>query len=548
MKIIKFCKRFFLNHKKCYFEYLSLILVSWIVSITIPYLSGKYIDLLVSIKDKLDIYFYTKAILVIGVIGCFSSYFKSIVYEKIYSRSVNGINLYLIEHIRKLPLSFFRNTNSVYLVQRIRMDSSELIYFSISEVINLIIKIFTCLTSFVIMFKLNYKVASILLIVIPIYIVIYKLFGQRLYSCRHNYIEKDNSYVASLNQQINNIQFIKLNSLYSYMNTKIRVIFEDFFSYIMKLIRVNSLYENISDCVDSIANVILFLYGGLEIYNGNLTVGEFTIMNLYFNMAFASIQYFVKFGGIYQRVLVSYNRVIEILQIPNENNGTIVLNQINNIKLENIEFSYSEKQKIIANFNYYFEKGKIYCLKGLNGSGKSTLIKLMLGIEQNYKGNILFDGVKLEDIDMYELRNNKIGITEQEPTLLNDTLRSNLILNNNKLIKDEKIINYCNELGLNSLTKNFSNGLDTILDENNTNISGGEKQKISIIKTLLKDPDVLILDEPTSALDENSIKKLENILLSLKKNKIIIIISHNDSILDFANNVIDINRDVFTNI
>lgn len=505
MKIIFISKKFLIKYKKYAFQYLLLILISWLVSMVIPYFTGKYIDLLVNIKNKSDIYFYTKVILILGIISCFSSYFKNIVYQKLESNAVNSMNLYLIEHIKRLPLSFFRNTNSVYIIERIRTDTKELINFNINQIIILIINIFTCIISFRIMFSLNLKIGAVFLAVMPIYIGIYSIFKNKLYSARKNYIETYNSFISSMNQQIDNVLYIKLNSLYNFMHKKIKTRFEEFFTYIMKLTKIDSLYGNINNSVDSVANVILFLYGGLEIYKGNLTVGEFTIINLYFNMAFESIQYFVTFGGVYQRTLVSYNRINEILQTPKENNGFKVLKNASTIKLENVNFSYTESQHILTNFNYSFKRGTIYCVKGFNGSGKSTLIKVLLGIEQKYTGKIFIEDVQLEDLNMYELRRNLIGITEQEPILLNDTLKNNLILNNSKAIDNEKIIDYCKKLCLTTLIESLPNGLDTIIDENNFNISGGEKQKISIIKALLKNPDIIILDEPSSALDENSI-------------------------------------------
>jgi len=514
--------------------------VSWVIAMILPYLSGKYIDLLVHIKNKSDIYFYTKLILLLGILNCFVSYLKSIIYAKLNNKTVNCMNMYLIEHIKRLPVSFFKNTNSVYIVQRIMSDSNEIISFTINEVIALVMNIVTCMAAFMIMYKLNMKVASMLLIVIPVYLVIYKTFKNKLYLVRKNYLEKHNEFVSSMNQQLNKVMFIKFNSLFDFMENKIKVVFQEYFSHIVKFTKVTYLYGNIGQAVDSIANVLLFLYGGIEIYKGNLSVGEFTIINLYFNMAFEAIQYILKFGSTYQKSLVSYDRVNELLQIKEEINGYKELLDIKAIHLENVEFSYSEKQKILNDFNYNFEKGNIYSIKGVNGSGKSTLIKVILGIEQNYKGNIFFDESDLKDVNMYQLRKKTIGITEQEPTLLNDTLKNNLILNNSRAISDDEIMTYCKKLGLCNLIDSLEDGLETTIDENNSNISGGEKQKISIIKALLKKPNIIILDEPSSALDVNSINNLKDILFDLKENSIIIIISHDEKMLGFADKILNI--------
>lgn len=162
------------------------------------------------------------------------------------------------------------------------------------------------------------------------------------------------------------------------------------------------------------------------------------------------------------------------------------MKKIDSVKLEDFSFSYNSK-KIFEHFNYEFHKGNIYLIKGKNGVGKTTLINNILGLYiESYGGDILYNNYSIKELNLYEMRKNLISITEQEPVLF---YQGNILKN---------IENNSNAAAM-RLIKNF--GLKDIGVEQ---CSGGEKQKISIINSLLKNGELLILDEPSSALDKNS--------------------------------------------
>lgn len=231
----------------------------------------------------------------------------------------------------------------------------------------------------------------------------------------------------------------------------------------------------------------------------------------------------MNFGKHYQEALASYNRIEEILNIPCEKSGDILLDKIRTIELRNVSFKYGDKE-VIKNFSYTFEKGNIYFLIGCNGIGKSTLLNLISGQHINeYTGSILFNDVNVCNLDICSLRKKAIGFSEQETILLADTVKNNLELFN----KNDKNLNeYIEQLDLLAYIRQLDNGIRSIINTQQNNISGGEKQKISIIRQLLQNPDVMLFDEPTSALEINSKANLMKILREIKKNKIVIIVTH----------------------
>lgn len=179
---------------------------------------------------------------------------------------------------------------------------------------------------------------------------------------------------------------------------------------------------------------------------------------------------------------------------------------------------------------------------GKNGIGKSTLVNIIMGLFVNeYKGRILYNNLDIDKLDMVSIRKNLYGVSEQEPILINDTIYNNIILGIDKN-KDEEIKILMEVLNLDKYIESLPLKMNTIVNEDCSNLSGGEKQKLSILRTLLKDPDILILDEPTSALDHYTKINLINYLKSIKEKKIIIVITHDDCIKNEADHVWDFNK------
>ena len=189
--------------------------------------------------------------------------------------------------------------------------------------------------------------------------------------------------------------------------------------------------------------------------------------------------------------------------------------------MDHISFGYTENKEIIHDFSYEFLKNKKYAIVGNSGCGKSTIVKLLLNYYDNYKGNILINDVNLNKIDMSSVYSH-LSMVHQNAPILNDTLRNNITYYNDYSM--EQVNRIVHEAGLDHFVESLPDGLDTVINENGNNISGGEKQRISIARTLLKNADLLIYDEPTSNLDHVTAKEIEKNLLN--RNNTCIMITH----------------------
>ena len=539
MKIFKFINKYIFKYKFQLFIFSSFTLISLIISIAMPYITGNYIDSLIDFRNSRTIINFTMKILFIGIINIVSSFMVSYSYVKIQTKSAIELNFNVLEHIMKMPILHFKNIDSAYLNQRVNSDSNTLVSFVVGNFLNIITKFLTLIFVSWISFNINYKLTLMLMPLIPLYLTIYFLFQKPLFKSGYDLKEKQNKFFSKMNEQLHNMKLIKLNSTFEESQKQLRGSFSVMLDSLLKYTRISYIFSSSDSMTMVVFQIIIFFFGGMEIIKGKLTIGQFTIISSYFSMIMGCISYFLNLGKSYQDALVSYNRLEEILKKSKEINGKKFMDRIDTIELKNVSFSYDNEKVIINHFNYKFEKGNIYCIVGQNGKGKSTLTNLILGLFNDYyTGKIYYNSLELKQLDMYRMRKRIIGISEQEPKLINNTIESNVTYGIDIYNYDDirKLLE-----NLNLSIDKFSKGLDTNINEDSNNISGGEKLKISLARTFLKDPDLIILDEPTSALDVDSIEKLKYILNRIKNKKIILIISHNKNILDISDKIVDLN-------
>ena len=225
-------------------------------------------------------------------------------------------------------------------------------------------------------------------------------------------------------------------------------------------------------------------------------------------------------------VSIKYNRINELLTLSIEESGEKQIDTITTIDLKNVSFAYDDSNTLLNNIDYSFKKGSLYLIKGRNGCGKSSLINILTNINQDYSGTITVNGFDIKCFDLNSLRKDHFAIVNQQPVILKDTLETNLILDSTDIDTSK----------INNLKEMFS----LTISDCNHNLSGGEQQKINIVRTLYKKSDILILDEADNCLDIVSMQKLIDVLNKLKKDKIIILISHDSELQQIADYTLEL--------
>lgn len=536
-------KKLFISPHLIYYKadlsiYLSFALISWGINFISPYLTGNFLDLLVQ-GDKEAVIFLTIILVSINILSIVLGY----IYQKSLSRLNTNvafkISFALYEKLKKAYLSYYHNTDTVYLVNRINNDSNSTIGFITSNMVSLITQTSALVLGSGILYSISVPITVVTFFAIPVYITLYRLFRKKLYDTNYNFMEQRSQYFAKMTEQFTFIKFIKIHSLFTTFANRLLSSYNTLFESLLKYFKINYYFVNAYLLILCFVNAFTFIYGGMSVINGSMSIGQYTIVNVYFNIIMQALKYFLEFGKGYQEYLVSYNRLLELYHINLEENGEIRMQDIYMIKVENLTFSYLPlSTAVFCDFNTEFHKGKIYALTGGNGAGKSSFISALLGLFNDlYKGNIMYDGYDLKDIDMYDLRTRLIAVTEQEPVLLNASLHDNIFITGEEKDKDIKMY-----FGLFDITYLLEKR-ESLEEEEfvKQNLSGGEKQKISIIRTLIRDTPVMIFDEPSSALDKNSRDVFKSIISQIKLDKIIILVTHDNELTQISDQIISIN-------
>ena len=468
-----------------------------------------------------------QSLIILAVISTFKiviSYINKLNRVNLVNNISFEISMDIIKHLSKCELSFFKKNSSAYLRDRINSDSVSIVTFVIDSIIMMVIYIISAIVLLVGINKINTKITIVYIFSIPIYILIYLYFKKKMYLVNYLLKEASSRYTSVVTDQFNAISFIKYNSLYGIMKNNIKNEYKKLYKATRESTKVSAKLNSVGDGITQYVNIIILFIGFNEVLNGSLEIGYFTILSNYLTYILEITSSMLNFSSIYQTTKASYDRTQELYNISKTIQGIEDIDEIESIDIKNLSFSYKNK-KIIDDFTYEFKKNNVYILKGENGSGNSTLIKLITGMENSYFGQININGKNIKTINMNNILKKNITVVEQEPNLLGGELRK-LISVINKDINSNRSIELFKKLGLN---EEF-NINDLIIDNSNSNISGGEKQKIAIFLGILKESNVMILDEPTSALDGESKLLLVELLKEVKKDKIIILISHEKSL------------------
>ena len=265
----------------------------------------------------------------------------------------------------------------------------------------------------------------------------------------------------------------------------------------------------------------VLILGGYLMYHNRITVGTAIIIIQLSTHIVGPVKTSISLINQIKSVSLIAKKIEDILKSSSEDIEDNNLENFKNcIEINNLSFSYNEERKALDNINLVFEKNKKYAIVGESGCGKSTLIKLLMRYYNDYEGNIKIDDNDLKSIYSSDLYKN-MSMIQQNVFMFDDTIKENIKLFAN--YSDEKVIKACKRSGIYNLIERLPNGIDSLVGENGSKLSGGEKQRIAIARSLINDTQILILDESTSALDNETAYNLESSLLELDDLTLIVV-------------------------
>jgi ATP-binding cassette subfamily B protein len=280
----------------------------------------------------------------------------------------------------------------------------------------------------------------------------------------------------------------------------------------------------------------ILLFGGLQVEEGTLAVGTYSVLVFMTQRLLWPLTRLGQTLDLYQRAMASTIRVMGLLDTPIQiHSGEIPLSLKiikGEINLDNISFSYFEREPVLENLSLHIPAGKTIAIVGSTGSGKSTIVKLLLRLYEINSGEITIDGINIQDIVLYDLRR-AIGLVSQDVFLFHGSVRENIAYGSPSATEKD-VIEAAKIAEAHDFIMELPQGYDTIVGERGQKLSGGQRQRLSIARAILKNPPILILDEATSAVDNETEAAIARSLQHITENRTTIMIAHRLSTIRHA--------------
>lgn len=475
------------------------------------------------------------------VIGMLENYINSWVAEKIIFDMKNQ----MYNHLQNMPHSFFTTEKQGDIITIMNTDISGVSQVISGTLSNIVSNIATVITSVVALFSMSIPLAIVGLLVIPLLIIPTRFAGKTRWSILSKSQEKNDE----LNQIINETLSVS-GSMLVKIFTREQSEYDRFVNKNSELTdlqikekRSGSWFRVFMGMFTQVGPLLIYFAGGYFIIkkiDTSLTVGMITATVSLVNRVYRPVEMLLNLQVDFMRSLALFTRIFAYFDrentIVSPVNGKKPIIEKKDIVFKNVYFRYIENIPILQGINMQIPGGKMYAIVGKSGSGKSTLVNLIPRLYDVDEGSVLINNVDVRDFDLEYLRKN-IGIVSQETYLFNGTIYENL-----KYAKEdatfEEIVNATKIANIYDMINGLPDKFDTEVGNRGLKLSGGEKQRLSIARALLKDPKILILDEATSALDSISENAIQDALFAVMENRTSIVIAHRLSTILEADNII----------
>ena len=447
----------------------------------------------------------------------------------------------LFNKLEKLPFTYFDNHETGKIMSRMTndlMDVSELAHHGPE---NFFISGIMIIGSFIYLLTINWMLTLIVFFIVPILVFVSYKLRKRL---REAFMEtrKSIAYInASLESSISGIRVTKAFNNAEKEAEKFELSNQDFIKARRSSYQAMGMFHSTTSLITDIFNVLIIVAGGLFIIYGadillnlDLSAGDYTAFVVSISLFINPVTVLISFFEQLENGITGFKRFLEIIDEEEEQDeGTITLDNLQgDICFKNVNFSYSDEREIIKDINFHISQGQKIALVGPSGGGKTTICHLLPRFYNIDDGEILIDGININDITLKSLRDN-IGIVQQDVFLFNGTIYDNILYGRLDATMDE-VIEAAKKANLYDFIMSLPHGFDTEIGERGVRLSGGQKQRLSIARIFLKNPKILILDEATSSLDNTTEILIQKALDKLCDGRTTIVVAHRLSTIKSA--------------
>lgn len=510
------------------------ILISAVLGLFPSIITGKIVDAIISDSREIKILaqLVVLAFVVLAaaqIISVLEQYINSWISQKI----IYDMRNQMYDHLQHMPHSFFTNEKQGDIITRMNSDIngvSSVISVMLTSTLSNALTVATCVFY---LFYTDWRLAIVGLIVVPLLILPTKAVGKK----RWQLVSKAQEKQDELNQQVDETlsvsgsMLVKLFTKEKTEYEKFRKINSEATDITIKEQRAGSWFHVFLGMFIQIAPLMIYFVGGFLIIGGldsGLTVGDISVVVALVNRLYQPVRQLLDLQVDFVRSLALFTRIFEYFDrkcdIENPENPVMPPLKESTVEFCDVRFSYETGHEILKGISFFVPKGKMYAIVGTSGAGKSTIIGMIPRLYDVSEGCVKVAGTDVRDFDLAYLRTN-IGIVTQDTYLFNGTILDNLLYAKPSATREE-IESACKTANIYDFIMKLPNKFDTVVGNRGLKLSGGEKQRVSIARVVLKNPKILILDEATSSLDSISESLIQSALNAVMQNRTSIVIAH----------------------
>ena len=450
----------------------------------------------------------------------------------------------MYKHLQQMSQGFFTSNNQGDIITRMTSDISGVERVITSTFTSILSNVITLVVAVIIMFQENWILALVGMIVIPLFTIPTRWAGKTRWTLTQESQECNDEINGILNEtlSVSGQLLVKLFGRENYEYDRYEKANNRMIRLNIKESMAGRWFMVIITTFSNVGPMLLYLVGGILMmkYNSDLSVGDITVLVALLGRMYGPVNSLLNMQVEWIRSMALFTRIFEYYDMPieikNAEDAIIPENTKGNVEFKHVEFAYNEERKILKDINFELKSGNSIAIVGPSGSGKSTIVNLIPRLYDVLGGEVTFDGVDVRKLDLEYLRN-QIGIVSQETYLFNGTIRENLLYAKPDATEEE-MIEACKKANIYEFVQKQEKGLDAMVGNRGLKLSGGEKQRLSIARVLLKDPVLFIFDEATASLDSISESKIQEAINPIINSRTSILIAHRLSTILAADEIL----------
>ena len=541
LRLMSFAKGYKLKFSIAAISTISLAFVSALN----PYIIGETVNDFVTNQDISNLVFYIKILLTIV--------FAEVLLQFLFIYYANWVGQHIIRDIRatvfrninSFKMSYFDTTSVGKLVTRVVSDIETIANFFTQGVFMIISDILKMLVVIVVMFVMNWKLASVALAVLPILVYATKVFQVAIkatFQAVRNEIANLNGFVQ---ERVTGMKILQLFTRENIEYQNFKKINNNHKKAHIKTVWYYSIFFPIAEILSSFAIGLIVWFGGYQILEGFTTLGAVIAFIKMSQMLFRPLRQIADKFNQLQMGIVSGERVFKIIDTKSyiRKEGQIDASNIQgNINFSNVRFSYIQDEEVLKGVSLKVNKGQTVAIVGATGAGKSTIINLINRFYEIDSGTISIDSISVEDYELSSLRN-QIAIVLQDVFLFSDSILNNITLKN-PLITESQVIDAAKKIGIHNFIMTLPGGYHYNVKERGVMLSSGQRQLIAFLRAYVSSPRILILDEATSSVDSHAEQMIQHATDTITRGRTSIVIAHRLATIKKADKIIVMDKGV----